>query len=89
MGIDKGMLQSVDKLFDRDPKKRMYFLLNEKLGADESDSIEYKSYYFPFSDQIEKTLKKTICAFLNRRGGRIFIGIDDSQIVKGIKLTIK
>jgi predicted HTH transcriptional regulator len=41
--------------------------------------IEYKKYYLPIKDHQPKwILLKTIIAFLNSKGGTIFMGVDDS-----------
>jgi len=39
--------------------------------------------------KFKKNFKKTICAFLNNDGGRIYIGINDYKQVVGIKLNPK
>lgn len=36
------------------------------------------------STGLPKNLFETVCAFLNRNGGHIFLGISDSGIIKGI-----
>ena len=70
-------------------KKRTFFYLNEKLKYGEDIEIEFKLYGVPFTQfQIEE-LKKQICAMLNSKGGRIYIGITDEKIVKGVYLNYK
>lgn len=71
------------------PQFRKSFILGERLVEDESIRTEYKEYSVPFGEIVEKTLKKTIGAFLNRRGGRIYIGVSDAKVVKGIYLKFK
>jgi len=68
---------------------RRSFIFNERLNEDENKITEYKNYQFPFNDQIRGVLKKTICSFINRRGGRIYLGIDDNRCVQGMDLTYK
>ena len=46
--------------------------------------IEYKNYSFPFNVKHKEQFKKQICAFLNSKGGRIFIGITDDKVVNVI-----
>ena len=70
-------------------KKRTFFYKDEKLIYGEDLYIEYKNYKLPFSSQNIEEIKKQICAFLNSKGGRIFIGIDDNKIVRGIQLDYK
>jgi predicted HTH transcriptional regulator len=36
---------------------------------------EYKHYEYPFNRYLKDVLLKTICGFLNGRGGIIYIGI--------------
>ncbi len=66
---------------------RTHFILQERVVEDETFTSEYKEYNFPFSPDLDSTLKTTINAFLNKRGGRIYIGVDNSKIVVGTKLT--
>jgi len=68
-------------------KNRRFFIKGEQLPFEESIEDEYKDYSLPLSDALERTLSKTICSFLNRNGGRIYIGITDNKVVKGTKLT--
>lgn len=70
-------------------KDRKYFLLNEKLYQEEDLEIEFKNYHYPLNESLRKTLIKCINALLNQNGGRIFIGINDSRVVKGVRLTSK
>ena len=68
---------------------RTSFELKEILKEDEGLTTEYKKYFWKFKPAIDLALSKTICGFLNRDGGRIYIGVDDSNVVVGIKLTSK
>ncbi|RYX86869.1 ATP-binding protein [bacterium] len=34
-------------------------------------------------------LQKTICGLLNRRGGRIYLGVHDNKTIRGVHLTPK
>ena len=70
-------------------KKRTFFYKDEKLIYGEDLYIEFKNYKLPFSSQNIEEIKKQICAFLNSKGGRIFIGIDDNKIIRGIQLDYK
>lgn len=67
-----------------DPRFRTFFIKEEKLLHDEGETIEYKNYFFPLEHELIKTLQNTICSFLNASGGRIYIGVNDDKIVKGI-----
>jgi len=56
----------------------------------EDIETEYKNYFFPLDEHHRKILRRTICAFLNTYGGRIYIGIrDEDQCVLGLELTTK
>jgi hypothetical protein len=74
-----------------DPKNRTFFIHEETLLYDENELIEYKNYQtFPvLEDHLVETLKKAICGFLNQKGGRLYIGINDDKVIKGIYLTDK
>ena len=69
---------------------RTRFVEGEQLAADESNTIEYKNYSYPFNGILKKVLQKTICSFLNSKGGRLYIGVrDDDKSVCGLTLTCK
>jgi predicted HTH transcriptional regulator len=70
-------------------KSRTSFVKGETLNEDESYTVEYKDYLWPSDPFLKSKWIRTINSFLNRRGGRIYIGITDTHIVKGIKLTMK
>ena len=71
------------------PRFRKFFIQNETIQYDEDHNIEYKMYTWPFYEYNENNLKKAICAFLNSKGGRLYIGITDNRVVKGIKVSPK
>ena len=70
-------------------KNRTFFYKDEELIYGEDLYIEFKNYKFPFLNQNVEEIKKQICGFLNSKGGRIYIGIDDKKIIKGIQLEYK
>ena len=70
-------------------KNRTSLYLNEKLSESESIDVEYKNYFFPFKPFQEEEIKEQICGMLNSKGGRIYIGINDEKIVKGILINYK
>lgn len=78
-----------DYVSDIELKKRKFFYLNENLQDAEGTEVEYKNYLFPLKFIQVEELKKQICAFLNSRGGRIYIGVTDLKVVKGIPLNYK
>lgn len=56
---------------------KSYYVLYEILD-EESDCREYKNYTWPITIP-EKifTLRKTICSFMNAKGGVIMFGVKD------------
>lgn len=87
--LDDHALRSQEKTKIPENRFRTSFILGETLREDESYSVEYKDYPFPFDETLLNVLRKTINGFLNRRGGRIYIGIDDDRVVRGIQLLSK
>jgi ATP-dependent DNA helicase RecG len=56
------------------------------IKAGESNSVEFKRC----STKLSSSVFESICAFLNRNGGHLFIGISDSKEVLGMnKITLK
>jgi len=50
---------------------------------------EGEGYFIEFKENVDKSLSKEIAAFANASGGRIFIGINDSNEPVGISITNK
>ncbi len=70
---------------------RKFFTLEEFINQMENDTVEYKQYSMPFitNRHCIREISKTINAFLNTKGGEIYIGINDYQYVKGVELSNK
>lgn len=69
-------------------KNYMSFEFSSHLPFLENTEIEYKNFSFPFQHGHFKKIKKTVCAFLNTDGGRIYFGVrDEDQSVVGLKLS--
>ena len=81
--------ETQEKLKNIPLKNRTFFYKNEKLIFGEDLYTEFKYYFFPLKNDKIEELKKQICSFLNSKGGRIYIGISDSKIVKGIVMDYK
>jgi hypothetical protein len=78
------------KLTTRQLKDIQSFERYEKIVAEESETVEFKAYRWPLPENLQEILKKTICGFLNNKGGRIYFGIDDNDgKVVGVKLNRK
>ena len=45
-----------------------------------------EGYTIEFKESINTSLGKEICSFANSSGGKIIIGVDDKNIIKGYKL---
>ena len=82
-------MEEKNKLKEIPLKERTFFYLNEELNEGEDEYIEFKNYTYPFNQEKIDEIKRQYCGFLNNHGGRIYIGIDDNKIVKGIHLKYK
>ena len=80
---EKNCLQNIDLA------KRTFFYHNELLIQGEDQYTEYKNYSFPLEDHERRELRRQYLGFLNAKGGRIYLGINDNKEVKGINLTYK
>ena len=69
--------------------QRTSFYLNEKIKERRNEVIEFKNYHFPLTFEINEKIKQLICGFLNSKGGRLYIGIDGQNLVKGVVLDSK
>jgi hypothetical protein len=76
----------INKLKEIPLKDRVYLYSEEDLNDEEDEYTEFKNYTLPFSPEIIYELKRQYCGFLNSHGGRIYIGINDLRIVKGLYL---
>ena len=69
--------------------KRTFFYKDEKIKENRNQVIEFKNYSFPLNEENSDEIKRHLCSFLNSEGGRLYIGIDETNIVKGITLNYK
>ena len=83
------IMKELNKVKDIPLKERTFFYKDEELREGEDEYIEFKNYTYPFSQEKIDEIKRQYCGFLNNHGGRIYIGIDDLRIVKGITLDYK
>jgi len=67
---------------------RTSFSLGEIVEESQSDNMIHAFYGYPFSQETLNTLAIDICALLNRKGGRIYIGIPNDNRIKGIELSL-
>ncbi|CAD8051386.1 unnamed protein product [Paramecium sonneborni] len=61
---------------------RKLFIQNELIHVPEDESIEYKEM-INLEVKNQFIVKKTVTAFMNQKGGALFIGIKDSFLVRG------
>jgi len=76
-------------IFKNNPRYRTSFIINEDVKVDECEDIEFKNYRFPLESELIFNLQKQYCGMLNSQGGRIYIGINDDRVVKGVSLNPK
>lgn len=96
LSLSKSLSKSFSQHLEKIPlKNRKFFLINEIVNKGEDIETEFKNYKF-FNEASEivpkvkvEIIKKTICGFLNNKGGRIYFGINDEKVVKGNKLSYK
>ena len=66
--------------------KRTFFYFDEKIKERKNEVIEFKSYSYPLTKGDGDEIKRQICGFLNSQGGRLYIGINSQNEVKGVAL---
>ena len=81
--------EEVNKVKNIPLKDREFLYKDEELIDEENEYTEYKHYSYPFSQEKVDEIKRQYCGFLNNHGGRIYLGINDLRIVKGIRLEPK
>ncbi|EAR99451.2 divergent AAA domain protein (macronuclear) [Tetrahymena thermophila SB210] len=84
--------ESTEQTIDFRPSKYINerkgsYIYGTKITLPESHKLEFKDYGLPFTPNLNFTLLKTMCGFLNRSGGTILIGVNDDKIIKGIKIN--
>ena len=70
-------------------KDREFLYKDEELIDEENEYTEFKNFLYPFSQKNVDEIRRQYCGFLNNHGGRIYIGINDFRVVKGIHLEPK
>ena len=81
--------EEINKVKNIPLKDREFLYKDEELIDEENEYTEYKHYSYPFSQEKVDEIKRQYCGFLNNHGGRIYLGINDLRIVKGIRLEPK
>ena len=70
-------------------KDRKFLYKEEQLMEEENEYTEFKNYSYPFTQEKIDEIKRQYCGFLNSHGGRIYLGITDLRVVKGLFLDYK
>jgi len=79
--------EKINYLEDKNVEYKEYLIPYVDLFKKKSQANN-KIYSLNFKDEDKITIiQKTICAFLNTDGGRIYFGINDNGIVTGVKLN--
>ena len=81
--------QQIEKILNTPLYNRTFFFQNEKIKEKPSQEIEFKNYSFPLKQENAEEIKMQLCSFLNTQGGRLYIGINEQNIVEGIILNYK
>ena len=86
----KDLVAHETKEIEKIPLKDREFLYQDEILPDEENEYtEFKYYSYPFSQEKIDEIKRQYCGFLNSQGGRIYIGITDLRVVKGLHLNYK
>lgn len=88
-GIEMSNLLNEQKIKNIPLSSRTFFYKDEIIKENKNEVTEFKNYALPLNSQNEKELKRQYCGFLNSKGGRLYLGINDQKIVKGIVLNYK
>lgn len=70
-----------------DRNRTLANVIREACKNGEGPKIEFKPFIYPENDKI-KEIFKTVVAFANSQGGRIFFGINDEGEVEGINAAL-
>ena len=81
--------EALKKIKEIPIKNRTSFYKDEMLSQGEDEFTEFKNYIFPLNEKQGDELKRQFCGFLNSKGGRLYLGINDQKIVKGVVLNYK
>ena len=87
--LDLDIDEILKKLRGIPLKNRTSFYKDEILVKGEDELTEFKNYLFPLNEKQGEELKRQFCGFLNSQGGRLYLGINDDKIIKGVVLNYK
>jgi len=86
---DFDIEETLKKIREIPLKYRTSFYKDELLAEGEDEITEFKNYILPLNEKQGDELKRQFCGFLNSHGGRLYLGINDEKIVKGVVLNYK
>ena len=86
---NKNIIKEKDPILDIPIEKRTFFYKDEKIKESRNQMIEFKQFSFPLNQDNRDEIKRHLCSFLNAEGGRLYIGINEKNIVEGIVLDYK
>ena len=86
---NKNIIKEKDPILDIPLEKRTFFYKDEKINESRNQMIEFKQFSFPLNQDNRDEIKRHLCSFLNAEGGRLYIGINEKNIVEGIVLDYK
>ena len=86
---NKNIIKEKDPILDIPLEKRTFFYKDEKIKESRNQMIEFKQFSFPLNQDNRDEIKRHLCSFLNAEGGRLYIGINEKNIVEGIVLDYK
>ena len=84
MNTPEKIIEDIKELRKKPLKERIYFYKDEQIIEEENLYTEFKNYYFPLGQNQKDELKRQFCSFINSNGGRLYIGISDQKIIKGV-----
>ena len=90
--MDNNLIKNkeIEEITNIPLEKRTYFFLNEKIKEKRNQYIEFQDYPLPLDIGSQTEIKKILCSFLNSEGGRLYIGINQTNSnVKGVILNYK
>ena len=86
---NNNIIEKIEPIIEAPLEKRTFFYKDEIINEKRNQVIEFKKYSFPLNQDNRNEIKRHLCGFLNAKGGRLYIGINENNIVEGIELEYK
>ncbi|MBD3204457.1 DUF262 domain-containing protein [Candidatus Woesearchaeota archaeon] len=84
-GINEYMEQLIDRYKIEEEKSTKIIKKGETKHIEFKQSLRWNERANMYDDKLEKPILKTICAFLNTKGGTLLIGVKDDGDIYGIQ----